>query len=357
MKKLIHLILTLAVVITVLPNAAYGATSRPTCELEVTTPMGSVTIDDKSTVLLQKGEVVKIEWESSNAKKATDSSGDSIPLEGLATSSPKKTTSYIYTFTSGSKKEVCSVKVVVVEGGFKDGSVVTETRKPQISGTALGVKSVILAIYKKGEEETFYKSKTIAVKNGKWSTKITRNLAKGEYKMVLLGKNADLNIIDKGTLTIGKKANKDQTTFVAESVPLLVGGVIKNAGSASVAYIQTINIGKATGTVESITLTQKGNAQTSAIKGFTVTDNKSTTNVTFGSDLEPVVFKEGSVTIPLSTPIKGGDMRLFTIKVLLTNTATTNLGKHIKLDVSGIQTSGLEKMVLPIKGIAWTIGM
>jgi hypothetical protein len=359
MKNLKTYILFCAVFLTMLPYGASAASAKPTCELEVTTPMGTVVIEDSGTILLQKGKVVEISWESENAKKASNKVGDTIPLEGSATSSPKKTTSYIYTFSSGTKKAECSVKVIVVQGGFDEKTLVTEVKKPIIRGTAVGVKSVYVTVYKKGEEKPIYTSKSIPVKKDKWNTKITKSLAKGEYEIHLLGKNAELNTITKSTLTIGKKAPTSASTFVAESVPLLIGGTVKKGASAAVAYIQVINISKATGTVESFKLQQKGLASTDTITGFTITDNKSTTNISVGSESNPIEFKDGIVTIPLNTVIAGGDMRLFTIKLQLSNSVTTNLnlGKQIKLDVTGIGTTGVEKMVLPIRGVTWTIGL
>jgi hypothetical protein len=356
MKILKTYILTCAVFLSLLPYGASAATSKPTCELEVTTPIGSILVEDTSTILLQKGQVVEIHWESNHAKKATNKLGDAVPLQGTATSSPKKTTSYSYTFTSGTKKAVCSVKVIVVQGSFDAKDLVTENKKPQISGTAIGVKSVYLTVFKKGAEKPVYTSKSIPVKNNEWNTKITKNLTKGEYAISLLGRSTELNTITTGNLTIGKKPITNASIFVAESVPLLIGGTVKKGTSAAVAYIQVINISKATGTVESFTLKQKGLASTDAIQGFTITDNKSTTNVVVGTPSEPIEFKDGSATIPLNTPIAGMDMRLFTIKILLSNSVTANIGKQIKLDVTGIGTTGTEKMVLPIRGVTWTIG-
>ncbi len=76
----------------VVPLATHAASTKPTCSLTVTTPIGEVTMHKEKDVLLKKGDDIEIEWESKNVKKAFDGDGDAISLSGSATSSPTKNT-------------------------------------------------------------------------------------------------------------------------------------------------------------------------------------------------------------------------------------------------------------------------
>jgi hypothetical protein len=340
-----------------MPGASFAASSRPACELQITTQAGSITTDGKETVLLNKGEIIEITWDSKNAKKAFDKDGDEIELDGSATSSPKKTTTYAYEFKNGSKEVECKVTVIVVAGKFDQSTLTTMSVKPTISGEVTGSKTVQLMIYKKDVTKPFFTSKVIKTKNGKWNTKITKSLAKGEYTVALVGeKRVKLNTIATSTLTIGKKAESSVTTFVVEPVPLLNGGVAKASAAVPVAYFQVINIGKAIGKVESFSIKQNGSAPTDTIVGFTISDSQSTAVITIKAEAGKMLFKDKVAKLPMNALIGAGQMKLFTIKAILAPTLMPYMGTQLKLDVSAVETNGAEKGVFPVRGTTWTIG-
>lgn len=354
--------LMVAFVLFALPFSTHAATNTPSCELTVTTTSGTIEIKKKDRVLLPLGEELKIEWDSTNAKKAFDDNNKAIDQDGSATTSPTKTRTYTYRFENGSKKVICEVTAQVVEGAFKDEALTSPSGKPTISGTAAGTKSVQLFIYKNESDKPLFTSKVITVKNGKWSTKVSKSLAKGTYIVELHGlKNIELNTIATSTLSIGIKPSKttatSDTTFVVETVPLLNGGIAKGGTTVPVSFLQVINIGKSKGKVESFSIKQNGTAATNAIVGFTVTDNRTSEVVRVGSISKPIVFKDGIAVIPMSASIEAQDMRLFTIQAILAANVAPHITKHLKLDVSKVATNGKEMGTFPIRGTTWTLGL
>lgn len=340
-----------------IPLFVFAATSKPSCELIVTTPYGTIKIDDAEKVLLPKGEVMEISWESKNAKDAIDDDKNEIELEGTSTSSPKKSRTYTYRFENGRKKAECEVTVQVVEGSFTQSSLATKSTRPTVTGEIKGSRTVQIEIYKEEGAKPFFTSKIIKVKNGKWRARVTKTLPKGEYIVALKGeKKVDLNIIATSTLTIGSTAQASATTFVFESVPLLNGTVARSGTIVPISYLQVINIGKSEGKVESFSIKQNGSALTSSVVGFTVSDNRSPAVTIAGSYLKPIVFKNGLATIPVDMPIAAGEMRLLTIKAMIAPFSMENFTKQLKLDVAAVATNGAERGVLPIRGTTWTIG-
>jgi hypothetical protein len=352
--------LALTLLFFVVPFTTFAASSRPMCELEITTKAGTITTDDKETVLLVKGETIGIVWDSKNAKEAYNDNNDIIDLDGSATSSPSKTTTYTYTFKNGDKKVECEVVVQVVEGDFTETALTTKSLRPTLSGTVLGTKSVQIAIYKEGAEKPLFTSKVIKVKNGKWSTKVTKTLQKRDYTVVLLGeKQTELNTIATSTLTIGsviKKPESPTTTFVVESVPLLNGGIARAGSVVPISYLQVINIGRAGGKVESISIKQNGSASTNAIVGFMISDSRSNVVTTIKAEAGKTLFKDKVATVPINTLVGAGQMRLFTIKAIIASSISPFIATQLKLDVAGVATNGIRKGTLPIRGTTWTLG-
>lgn len=361
-KSLYHIktfgILSFFCLSLLLPSFSLAATSKLSCTLTATTPNGEVELDSNDVVMLTKGEDIEIAWESKNAKKAYVGTGTKNPieLEGSATSSPSKTRTDTYRFENGNKKVYCKVKIEVVEGNFEDASMVTKITKPTLQGEAMGTKNVQVLIFKEDGKKPYFSSKQIRVKDGEWSTKISKNLSKGEYMVVLKGeKNTLLNTIATTTLTIGTKSmpkkTTSDTTFVVASVPLLSGGTIQAGATKPISYLQVLNIGKTVGKIEGFKIKQNGTAPTSAITSMTVSNEQGVL-----ATINAPVFKDGVVTLPTAIPLLPQQMQLITIKVTLAPTAITSLGKQFKLDVSGVTTNGKMQSVFPIRGVIWTVG-
>ncbi len=347
------------ITLAALPMSADAATTRPTCELTIVIGDNEVTLEE-GKVILPKGEEMTITWESKKAKTATNDEGDKISLSGTATASPARTTEYSFTFASGSRKAECSVTAVVVEGAFTTSTLHSRSQKPVISGTATGTKSVELVMYKKDGESVLYRSKTIKVSKGKWKTSVTKKLPWGTYDVELLGvKSLDLRTITEGTLVVGTSTNtstKVDTTLSVAYIPLLGGGVVRAGASVPVSYLQIENTGKSTTTLAGFTVMQNGSAPASTIIGLTTVDDKGGSRGSVGGMEGASPFKDGKVFVPVTNvTFAPGQMRLFTIKAILSTNVSAHLGKQLKLDVTGLTAGAGVKGTFPIRGTTWTI--
>lgn len=348
---------TFFLIALLVPFVSFGASSKVTCELEATTNQGTVDLKNKSDVVLAYGEEIEITWDSSNAKKAKNlTTRKSIELDGEETLSPKRTTTYKYQFLNGSKKAQCEVTVEVVKASIKDAPIATMVTKPTISGKVTEAKTVTIEIYAKDAKKPLFTSKNIKVKKDAWSTKVSKTLKKGTYTLLLRGeKDWDLNILATTTLTIGSKEvavnTKDATTFVVESVPLLVGGIAKKSQTIPVSYLQIINIGNKEGKVESLTVKQNGSAPFNSLTSLSVFNEQG-----FISSIDASEFKSSTIVVPVNIQIVSKQMQLLTVKATLANNASAYNGTQLKLDVSGVTTNSKMQSKFPILGTTWTIG-
>ncbi len=357
--SLARVVLISALIFTVLTPRATNATSNKlTCSLSVTTPIGETAMHAEKSVLLKKGDVIEIEWESANAKKAVDGNGDAIELSGSATSSPQKNTTYSYRFSSGSKKVTCTVSVVIASGSITKSSLSSDASKPTLSGKATGVKTVQVAVYKEGTTKPLYTSKTIKVKRGSWKVKVSKKLPDGTYDVVLRGpKDIALNTLATDTLVIGdERDTTSATTLVVKSVPLLSGGVARAGSLVAVSYLQVINIGKETATLKNFTLKQNGSAGTQSIITLTSTDDSGTAKSSIGGIVGETPFKHGIASVPTNATIAPGETRLFTLKANLVGNVSSYIGEQLMLDVTGVTANASVKGTFPIRGTTWTIG-
>ncbi len=350
--------LALAVVIVCAPLKTSASNEKLTCSLRVTTEVGSVVIDGEKDVLLRKGSAVQIAWESTGATKAKNEKGVSIALSGAGTTSPNKTVKYTYRFSNKSKSVTCSATVHVVEGSIATTSLTSQTSKPTITGKISGVKTIQLKIYKEGSTKAYFSSSVVKVKNGSWKTKILKKLPDGNYIVNVLGeKNMALNTIVSGKIHIGSGvagSGKSSAILVVESVPLLGGGTIQSGATAPVSYLQVINIGKEIAQVKGFWVKQNGSAPTESIIGLTIVDDTESARGSIGGTEGAVLFKNGSALVPIDASLLPGQMRLFTIKAVLTKNLTPYLGRELKIIVTSMDTTASVKSQFPIYGTTWT---
>jgi hypothetical protein len=345
------------------PLSTVTAASSPSCTLTVTTPQGDVTIrntPDAGTVFVRPSDEVRIAWKSTNAKTASDRDGDTIPLSGSVTEWPEKTTTYSYTFKSGARTATCSVTAQVVNATIDAESLSTTSTKPTITGTAVGAKTLYLTVRREGQRKVLYQSKAIMVKNEKWKTTFTKRLPKGRFEITVTGdKKAGLNTVAKGMLLIGldvAETPKVPTTFIVSNVPLLTGGIARAGTSVPVSYLQITNVGSVPATVKGFWVRQTGTAPTQAVIGLTTIDDKGgsqgSTNIREGSS----PFSNGMALAPTDAIFLPGQMRLFTIKAVITSNAAAYQGTQLVIDVPSIDSNATTvRGAFPIRGTTWTI--
>lgn len=341
------------------PMSASAAFSKISCEVTVTSSQGETELRKKGTVLAKAGDTITIEWQSKNAKKATDENGDTIALSGTKTLTVDKDTTYGFKFANGSKKADCSVTLKIASASIDADTLTTTSNKPTLSGEADGVKTVQIVI-ENDDGKRVFKSKNIRVKKGEWSVKVAKPLAEDTYQVTVLGdKKADLNELVTKPLTVLSKDSSGSSvkggTLSVSAVPLLFGGSASAGASVPVAYIKVVNTGKAATVIKGFDLKQNGSAPTDVVIGFATNDDKGGSRTTVGGVEGMKHFKNNVAFVPLVATIEPGQLRIFTIKAILSKTSGAHSGKQLMLDVSGISSDASVKAALPIRGTTLTL--
>jgi hypothetical protein len=347
----------------VVPSTASAARGDLGCNLIAITSLGAVLSTDETDIYVVAGEAVTFIWQGVNADTAFGPDRKAVATLGLMAYSPTTDTSYSYHFYRAGTKVACTANVTVVTGNITNKTLATASTKPTIRGTVTGTDHVYLELYTDTAKAPYYTSKVATVKNGTWSFKITKTLAKREYTAVLRGEKGNaLNIITEETLRVGTAVPRSNsavspdldistTTFVTEVVPLLSGGTIKVGTTVPISYLQVINIGSSEGLITGFTIKQTGNAAVAKLASISVVSERGTHAQVHGT-----TFKNGIVQVPVSIPIIAGEMLLFTLKTELANDATSEIAKQYKLDVTGVTTNATMQGVFPVRGTTWTVG-
>ncbi len=340
------------------PQFVSAATStKPRCSLEVKTPAGEITTKSKTEIFIAKNERLNLLWQSQNAKKATDTDGEDVSLSGFLSEIIDSDTTYKYEFVNGSKKTICSVDINVVAGEIDQDSLTSSSATPTIHGTVSGTKTVQIIIRKEGSGKIVYRSKNIKVKNGDWKNKVSKKLADGVYEITLAGpSNIKLNTIASGTLTIGKNVktgSKANTTMTVSAIPLLFGGVAKSGSTVPVSYIQVKNIGPAPATLTGFKVKVTGGER--AIIGLSTVDGNGGSRGLTGGTEGINAFKNGLATVPTTAVFAPGQMRVFTIKAILSKNVSTYAGQSLSIQLVGLESNASAKGMFPIAGAPWTI--
>ncbi len=339
------------------PFAAGAASTRPSCELRVTTSEDDrLTIRDEGVMLVDVGEKVDIAWEGKNAKTAEGPRGEDIELTGSTTFTASTSETYSYEFRSGSRKATCSVDVNIVDASFSEDLYESKAnKKPYLSGTAEGVTAVRVVITPADGEGKTYTTKETKVKNGKWRVKVSKKLSEGAYDLTLIGpKKLGSRDLADSTLVIGdKKTASVDTTLVVSAVPLLSGGVARANASIPLSYLQVSNIGNKPATVTGFMLKQNGRASTDGIIQLSTVDDKGLSRAA-STGTRP--FSKGVATAPANGTLLPGETKLFTIKAQVGSSVAVYAGSSLMIDVTGVETNGKVRANLPVKGTTWMFG-
>lgn len=352
------LFVTVITSLSAAPLSADAATKKVSCEITITTDRGDADIKKKGDVLVNAGEMVTIAWTGTNATKATDKNGKSVVTSGSVKTSLIKDATYTYRFTNGSKKAYCTANLIVADAELVTTS--TADTEPTLTGAATGMKTVRLTVEDASGKEVF-KSKNVKTKKGRWTVKVHKALAPGNYTVTISGaKDEGLPDVSTGKLTVleknGTAPSATGGTLAVRSIPLLAGGTSAAGASIPVAYIQVTNTGKAAAQVRGFTLKQTGSASTGPIIGFSTSDNKGGSRTTIGGTEGATQFKNGSAFVPLQASIEAGGFRIFTLKAVMSKLSSGQYGKTLVLDVASVDTGAKVSGVLPIRGVTWTLG-
>lgn len=145
------------------------------------------------------------------------------------------------------------------------------------------------------------------------------------------------------------------TTLAVQSVPLLVGGTVRAGQSVAISYLQITNIGKEGALLKGFWVKQNGSASTTSIIGLSTVDDKGGSRGSVGGVEGLTPFQNGLAFAPTEAFFTSGQMRLFTIKAIMTSAISAYIGTQLMIDVELIETTATVKGKLPIRGTTWTI--
>ncbi len=356
------LMVSLFAVLTI-PLSTHAATKTPQCTLSVTGGENVLEIINKNEVVVREKTPIILSWSSANAGKVLNEKGKTVTSTGTQVYTPVKVTTYRYTAIQGSKKSFCSVTLRPVSGSITTRTLLPGTQKPVVTGKALGTKTVIVKLYTEGSTKAVYTSSSASVKSGVWNAKFSKKIATGTYAAIAYGdKRVNEPVLGTSTLVVGKKGKStdntqttSKSTIAVELVPLLVGGIAQSGTSVPLSYLQVTNIGKEAATLKGFELTQNGSARAESIIGLTVSDDGSGVYAPLGGKEGDVVFKNNVAALGIDTTLAPGQMRLFTIRGMVSKDLSAHTGTQLKIDVSGILSDAAVQGKFPIRGTTWNL--
>ena len=145
------------------------------------------------------------------------------------------------------------------------------------------------------------------------------------------------------------------TTIAVQSIPLLVGGTAHSGKSVAVSYLQITNIGKEGALLKGFWVKQNGSAPATSVIGLSTVDDKGGSRGLTGGTEGSTPFQNGLAFAPTDAFFAPGQMRLFTIKAIMTNAVSAYIGTQLTIEVASVETTAAVKGQFPIRGTTWTI--
>ncbi len=145
------------------------------------------------------------------------------------------------------------------------------------------------------------------------------------------------------------------TTLVVQTIPLLSGGVVRAGQTVPISYLQITNIGTEGARLTGFRVQQNGSAPDAAVIGLSTVDDRGGSRGLVGGDESSRPFRNGVALAPTDAYFAPGQMRLFTIKAILSGQASAHIGMTLAVVVTSVETTADPKGQFPISGTTWTI--
>ncbi len=280
------------------PLLDFVSPPQPTCSLMVTTSEQTQTVLEQGSVNMKEGETITIARTSMHAKNAQSGS---IVIESFGTEqhAPVATTTYSYVFTNGTKQAVCSVTANVEPKPVVAPPPVVVLKPPVIKPTPPSV----------------YVPPPI----------------------------------NPADITIGS------TTVAVGPIALLSGGIVHAGQTISISFLQITNVGSEYARLDGFEITQNGSGVTDVVIGLsTIDDHGGARGLVGGTEGSTPFNKKGVAFAPTNSILAPGEMRLFTIKAILSGNVAPS-GTELKLDVTGVDSTASIVAAFPVRGTTWTV--
>ena len=242
----------------------------------------------------------------------------------------------------------------IAVGSIDASALRTSDSSPTLSGIAFGVQALQLSVREGGSGEVLYTSEDIPVSNDRWKATIEERLPDGVYTVELRAVEGFAFVIEPiSTLTVDTRPA--DTTLVITPINLLRGGSAEAGASIPVSYLQVANTGSSPATLEGFWVRQNGSASPQAVIGLmTLDDQGALTGFSLG-EADEALFSDDLGFAPAEATLAPGQMRLFTIRALLTPDTSPYSGTQLMIDVVSVATTGSGQGAFPIRGTTWTI--
>jgi hypothetical protein len=333
-----------------------AASPEPACSLYYFHQGTFLETKTKASIQVVKNEFVGLLWNGTNVSTGIDGNNKTILPLGFEIVKPTRDGTYAYTFSQGNEQVVCSLSIDVIAGSLSTKSTAKSGERITLAGTAEGVKRVAVVVYPLGSTKSVYTTKSLAVKNEKYSFRMPKALKDGTYRLELQTTDRVPQLLATSTITVGKASPVALTTLVVQKIPLLAGGTVKAGSGVAVAYLQVINVGAVPAKLTGFLLGQVGSAPASVIAGVSITDELGTARGSVGNMISDTPFVGTNVSVPLSTTLAPKESRLFTVRAVVASTATANVGQTVSLALLGLTADAHIQSTLPLYGVTWTIG-
>jgi hypothetical protein len=145
------------------------------------------------------------------------------------------------------------------------------------------------------------------------------------------------------------------TTLAVQNVPLLSGGVVHSGQSVPISYLEITNVGTSSAQLSGFWVEQTGSASTDSVIGLSTVDDKGGSRGSAEAAEGSTLFQNGMAFAPTNALFIPGQMRLFTIKAILSPSVMAYVGTQLMINVASIQTTAMVSGNFPIHGTTWTI--
>lgn len=145
------------------------------------------------------------------------------------------------------------------------------------------------------------------------------------------------------------------TTLAVQSVPLLVGGVVRAGGTVPVSYLQITNVGNEGTVLKGFWLKQNGSASVESIVALATVDDRGGSRGRAGRTEGVALFQNGAALAPTDAYFAPGQMRLFTVKATMSPDVSQHIGAQLVIDVASLETEAEVRGQFPIRGTTWVI--
>jgi hypothetical protein len=130
---------------------------------------------------------------------------------------------------------------------------------------------------------------------------------------------------------------------------------VHGGDAVPVSYLQINNIGQDGALLKGFWIRQNGSAPGEAVIGLSTVDDMGGSRGLVGGLEGSTPFKNGLAFASTTAYFAPGQMRLFTIKTIMTSQILPYLGAQLIIDVVSIDSTASPQGNFPIPGTTWTI--